>query len=85
MTRSIRLAAMIVVVAGVWAATPPVYSASWPALALATEQGTIVTQAMGARAGKCRRGEVYDKEQQRCVRAKEKPAKEKPAKEKQTK
>jgi uncharacterized membrane protein YhhN len=80
MIRSICLAAMFVVVAGVWAATPRLHAASWPVTAFATEDGAIVTQAMGARAGKCRRGEVYDKEQQKCVPAKEKPVKEKKTK-----
>jgi hypothetical protein len=77
---------MFVVVAGVWAVTPPLHAASWPATALATEQGTMVTKTMGARDRKCRRDEVYDRDLRRCVPAKEKPlAKEKPVKEKKTK
>jgi hypothetical protein len=86
MTRSMSLAAMFAVAAGVWAVTPPLHAASWPVTALATEEGTMVTKTMGARDRKCRRGEVYDRELRKCVPEKEKPlAKEKPVKEKKTK
>jgi hypothetical protein len=80
MTRSICLAGMFVVVAGVWAATLPLHAASWPVTALTTEDGAIVTRTMATREGKCWRGQVYDKELQKCVPAKEKPVKEKKTK-----
>jgi hypothetical protein len=76
MIRSICLAAMFVVVAGVWAATPPLHAASWPVTALAIEDGAIVMQAMGRREGRCPRGKVYDKEKGECVRIKRELKKE---------
>jgi hypothetical protein len=77
MTRPMSLAAMFVVVAGVWAVTPALHAAGWPVTALAPERGALVTQAMGTREGKCAKGQVYDKELRRCVAVKEKEKKTK--------
>jgi hypothetical protein len=77
MTRTLSLAAVLVAAATVWLMTPPSQAANAPAPVVATERGAIVTPASGRRDRRCPRGEVYDRERERCVpRAKKELKKE---------